>query len=263
MIIDIHAHIFPEYLAKGAIESLSKKSNTLPLTDGTANGTIEFMQKNGIDIFVAQNIAVTEKSEKKVNDFAILSQTENIIPFGSVNPLSQNAISELIRLKNNGIKGVKFHNEYQNFSPDDDKALILYEKCIELGLVIMFHGGEDIGFAPPYNSTPIKFLNVYKNLPYNKYIVAHMGGYLMYNEAVKFLADTMINIDTSYALNKMDKKTSEYVIDAFTSDKVLFGSDCPWESPKLILQALKKLKYVNEDFEKITYKNAKKLLNIK
>jgi hypothetical protein len=263
MIIDIHTHVFPDNLAKGAIENLSNKSNISALTDGTINNTVEFMKKCGIDYFVVQNIAVTERSQKKVNDFTISLDSENIIAFGSVNPFSNEAISELIRLKNNGIKGIKFHNEYQNFNPDDENALKIYEKCIELGLVIMFHGGKDLGFVPPYHSMPEKFLNVYKNLPYNKYIIAHMGGYAMYKDAVKYLADTLINIDTSYALPIMDKKLSEYVIDAFTTKRVLFGSDCPWSSPAQNLQALKKLKYQNEDYERITYLNAIELLNIK
>jgi hypothetical protein len=89
-----------------------------------------------------------------------------------------------------------------------------------------------------------------------------MGGYSMYKDAVKYLADTQINIDTSYALNELDKNLSEYIIDAFTVKRVIFGSDCPWQSPLNILNALKRLKYKNEDFEDITYKNAVRLLKI-
>ena len=50
------------------------------------------------------------------------------------------------------------------------------------------------------------------------------------------------------------------IIKEHGSDKILFGSDNPWENPADTLQALKELKLSDEEYENITFKNAKRLL---
>ena len=116
MLIDFHAHAFLDKLAAGAVSSLAARAHLQPFTDGTVKGAKELMAQQGVDRFVVLNIAVSPRTERHVNDFAIsLLGEKNIIPFGSVHPDSENALKELDRLKSAGIKGIKFHNEYQNF----------------------------------------------------------------------------------------------------------------------------------------------------
>ena len=232
MLIDFHAHAFLDKLAANAVASLGAKANLTPYTDGTVAATEKIMAEQGVDKFVILSIAVSPRTERHVNDFAVsLLQNPKIIPFGSVHPDSENAFSELERLKAAGIRGVKFHHEYQNFYADDEKAYPVYEKCADLGLIMLFHGGADRGFAPPVKATPERIRKVWEKFRQAKIVAAHLGGQDMTERAVDSLADTSVYIDTSFAATSATVEEGERTIRAFGFDRVLFGTDCPWDTP--------------------------------
>ena len=105
MLIDFHAHTFLDKLAAGAVSSLAERAHFKPNTNGTVSATRAIMREQGVDRFVALNIAVSPHTERHVNDYAIsLLQYPEIIPFGSVHPDSPNALSEIDRLYEAGIK---------------------------------------------------------------------------------------------------------------------------------------------------------------
>src|SRR5260370_6791650 len=70
---------------------------------------------------------------------------------GSVDPLKgERAVAELDRISELGLKGVKLHPSLQAFAPDDGRHRPLYERCEELGLIVLFHTGTSgIGAGPP------------------------------------------------------------------------------------------------------------------
>lgn len=260
-IIDFHSHMFPDRLAAGAIASLSEKAHIPAYTDGTAADTARIMSQAGVSRYVALNIAVSERQQHSVNDFAIASDGGSVVAFGSVHPFSPAAACELERLKEHGIRGVKFHNEYQNFFVDDAAAYPVYEKCAELGFLMTFHGGVDLGFAPPVKATPERFARVCRDLGYDKMIFAHMGGYQMPEQALEYLAGTRCYIDTSFSAGgKLVPEQAVRLIRAFTADRVLFGSDCPWENPADSVAFIESLPLSAEEKHRIFCTNALKLL---
>lgn len=263
MLIDFHVHTFLDKLCPKAVNSLAEKAGLHAYTDGTLSMTSALMKEQGVDKFVVLNISVNEKTQRNVNDYAISINSENIIAFGSVYPYSNEAIYELERLRDNGVKGIKFHAEYQNFEIDDEKVFKIYEKAIALGLIISFHGGVDLGFTTPVKATPKGMANIYKSLPYDKFVFAHFGGYNMFDDAIKYLADTKVNIDTAFSQNKIEKQTAEKIINTFGADRVLFATDCPWDTPKDTFKFINSLKLTDEQKQLIFYKNACKLLKIK
>ena len=117
MIIDFHTHAFPEQIAHKAMETLSHASGGLkPQTDGTISSLKEEMKRDGVDISVVHSIATNPKQQKNVNDFAIsVNKEPNLYAFGSVHPHSPDALEELERIKEAGIKGVKLHPDFQKF----------------------------------------------------------------------------------------------------------------------------------------------------
>ena len=144
MIIDFHTHCFPEKIAKNTIEKLSFVSGGLiPQTDGTKESLLYLMHKDGVEKSVALSIATNANQQTNVNDFAISLKSEKIIPFGSVFPFSDDWESELERLKENGIKGIKLHPDYHQFFVDDERIFPLYKKIEKLGFILVFHAGED------------------------------------------------------------------------------------------------------------------------
>lgn len=263
MIFDIHTHCFKDSLAQKATESLSKNSGIPTLTDGTLNGTTKLMDEAGVTGFAVLNIAVTEKQQKNVNDYAISINQGRVTAFGSVHPFSAYAKEEIDRLKENGIKGIKFHNEYQNFNMDDEKAFAIYEYCFKQGMVLIFHGGIDLAYNTPLKASPQRALNVARAFPQYKFIMAHFGGYGVTDDAIKYLADTKVCLDSSFTKGLTTVEKINRVVDAFTAKRIYFGSDCPWISPKDSIEFINKLKLDEQQKADIFYNNAKELLNLK
>ena len=261
MLIDFHAHAFPDKLAKNAVASLAARAHFTPFTDGTAADAFRLLTEQGVDRCVLLNIAVTPRSMHHVNDFAIsLSRDPRAIPFGSVHPDATDAKEELARLQDAGIRGIKFDNEYQDFYVDDDRALPLYEECAKRGFILLFHGGADAGFAPPVKTPPARMARVCRYFPEAKIVVAHLGGQDMPDEAIEHLVPTNALIDTSFASRSVPLAAAERVIRAFGADRVLFGTDCPWDTPASMLEYLAKIALTEEEREKIYHRNARRLL---
>ncbi len=262
MIIDFHTHAFPEKIAKPTIEKLSYTAGGLiPQTDGTINGLKAVMERDGVDKSVVLAIATNEKQQKAVNDFIKSQESDNIIPFGSVYPWAEDALDELERIKAMGMKGIKFHPEYQNFYVDDEKMKPLYKKASQLGFIILFHAGEDIGFPAPYHATPERLRTAAKWID-SPMVCAHWGGANMGEEVMKHLCDIPVYFDTAFGYASMPKPRAQRILDKKGVDWFLFGSDCPWHAPNWDIGMLETLGLSPEEKEKIYHLNAEKLLNI-
>lgn len=263
MLIDFHTHAFPEKIAEKAIEKLSFASGGLePYTNGTVAGLCSSMEKGGVDKSVVLNIATNAHQQKSVNDFAAeTNKLPNIIAFGSVFPDAEDALYELERIKALGLKGVKLHPDYQGFNVDDEKMKPIYKKISELGLITVFHAGFDYGFPPPYGATPEKLLKAL-NWFDSPVIAAHWGGVNCNQEVLELLCGKDIYFDTSFGYSMLPRYYALKIIEKHGTDKILFGTDTPWHTPKMEMRLLNNLELGYQETEKITHLNAEKLLNI-
>ena len=263
LVIDFHTHCFPDKIAKKTIEKLSYVSGGLiPQTDGTKDSLLYLMSKDGVDKSVVLSIATNANQQKNVNDFAISLKSEKLVPFGSVYPFSEDWEEELERLKNNGIKGIKLHPDYQQFFVDDERIFPIYKKIEKLGFVLIFHAGEDFGFAPPYKATPERLRKV-ATLIETPVVCAHWGGLSMGEDVLKCLCDIdKCYFDTAFGYGTMPKDMALRILDKKGTDKILFGSDCPWNAPVWDVGMLKTMGLTPDEEEKIFYKNAEKLLGL-
>ncbi len=262
MLIDFHTHCFPEKIAKSALERLSFVSGGMvPNTDGTLKGLKNLMKSQGIDKAVVLSIATNARQQKNVNDFAAQINSQNIISFGSVFPASEDWSEELDRIKELGLKGVKLHPDYQGFSVDDEKMIPIYKKISALGLITVFHAGYDYGFPPPYGATPEKLVKILKYFD-SPVVAAHWGGLDCGEGVLKHLCGKDIYFDTSFGFSNMPKYFAQKIIETHSADKILFGTDCPWHTPQMEMRLLDSLELSKEETEKITRKNAQKLLGL-
>lgn len=263
MIIDFHTHCFPEKIAGKAIERLSFASGGLvPYTDGTLQGLKNSMEQNGVDKSVVLSIATNAGQQTSVNDFAAsINNKKDIYAFGSVFPHSENIIEELERIKELGLLGVKLHPDYQGFNVDDIKMKPVYKKISELGLITVFHAGVDYGFAPPYGATPEKMARALEWFS-SPVIAAHWGGVGCGEEVIELLCGKEIYFDTSFGYGTMPRYYAEKIIEKHGTDKILFGTDTPWHNNEMEMRLLNTLSLSKADTEKVTYKNAQKLLGI-
>ena len=264
MLIDFHTHAFPDALAPKAIPKLSFVSGGLePHTDGTVSGLKESMQRNGVKASVVLNIATNAHQQRAVNDFAAsINNKKDIFSFGSVFPFSEDAFKELERIKELGLLGVKLHPDYQGFNVDDIRLKPLYKKISELGLITVFHAGLDYGFAPPYGATPPKMARALEWFS-SPVIAAHWGGINCGDDVIKYLCGKNIYFDVSMGYSMMPKYYAQKIIELHTADRMLFGTDTPWHTPNMEMRLLDTLELSNDDMDKITHKNAERLLGIK
>ncbi len=261
MIIDFHTHCFPQKIAERAIEKLSYVSGGLiPQHAGTVESLIEEMDKDGVDLSVVLGIATNPGQQKNVNDFAsLINKEERLVAFGSVHPDSPDALDELERIKSLGLKGIKFHPEYQEFYVDDEKMKPIYKKISELGLVTIFHAGHDYGYPEPYHCMPENLSNALKWFE-SPVVAAHWGGAGCKEQVVKHLCGKDVWFDLSFGYGNMPKSFAQEIIDKHTPERLVFGSDMPWHRPSWEMRLIESLDLTKEDKEKIYYKNALKLL---
>ena len=144
MIIDFHTHMFPDKIAGSTIEYLAGIiEQAHPYTDGTYAGLKHVTEESRVDISIALPIVTKPKQFETVNRFAANYQKGNIISFGSIHPDSEDYKSKLKFIRELGLKGIKFHPDYQetNFNDIRYKRIISYAS--ELGLIIVTHAGMD------------------------------------------------------------------------------------------------------------------------
>ena len=263
MVIDFHTHAFPDKIAGGAMDKLSFASGGLkPQTNGTIAGLKEQMQSDGVDISVVQSIATNPGQQENVNNFAFeMNKDSSIVAFGSVHPDAPDALEELDRIKDMGLKGVKFHPEYQSFYVDDPKMKPIYKKISSLGLITLFHAGHDYGFGEPYHCMPDNLIGALKWFD-SPVVAAHWGGVGCGTEVLNKLCGMDVWFDLSFGYGIMPKAVAQQIADKHTPDRLLFASDMPWHRPSWEKRLLETLDISESDKEKIYYKNAKKLLNI-
>ena len=178
-------------------------------------------------------------------------------------PDAPDALDELHRIKDMGLKGVKLHPDYQGFFVDDEKLKPIYKKISELGLITVFHAGVDFGFAPPYCATPERLEKALSWFE-SPVVAAHFGGLACYEGVLERLCGKEnLYIDTSFGYSTLPRYYALKIIEKHSADKVLFGTDTPWHTAKMELRLLENLALGVDELEKIKYKNALKMLRIK
>ena len=272
MVIDFHTHCFADKIAENAISALTKNNpNEGPYLNGTIKNLQASAEKAGIDYNVIASIATKPSQFKVISDWSIEIKNERrIIPFGSIHPENKDFKDELKRLHAAGIKGIKMHHDYQNSFVDDEKLYPIYEEISNLGFVILFHAGLDIGLPEPVHCPPARLIKVVKDFPDLIIVAAHLGGDDVsyddnkYNDVTKYLAGKAPNLyfDTSYTLKYMPAEKGLKLIRSLGTDKVLFGTDSPWTDQLEEVERIKNIGLNKNELDMILYQNAAKLLKL-
>ena len=263
--IDIHTHFFPDEIGPKTIEHLKNHSKEVIVSygNGTLSSLKEYMQRDGVSISVNSPVATKPEQVLHINRRMIEynKSKDNVICFGAMHPDFSsvgNVEEEIEFIAKAGIKGIKLHPEYQQFYPDDAKYYKIYEACKKNNLIILFHAGADFAF-PQTHATPQRLAEVAK-IKDLKLIFAHMGGYRMWDDVMKYIAGTDVYLDTAYCAEMKDEMLVKMII-KHGPDKVLFGTDFPWETAANIKSKLENL--IDENVtEMIYHTNAEKLLGI-
>lgn len=262
MIIDFHVHAFPDQIAEHAISALAESSGYLPESNGTFADTQQKLTESGVDRFVLLNVAQTPKQQKKANDFVIEHNGGNVISFAAIHPLAEDALYELDRAVDAGLKGVKLHPEYQGFNIDDPTVYPFYETCAKKGIILLFHAGYDVAYPNSRRGYPDRSSKVVKDFAGAKIVLAHLGNCTDNQEALEYLCGLDCYLDLAICYRTMSEEKIKAVIKAHSADKILYGTDFPWSNPVKTLETINRLGLSEEEKEKICHRNAEKLLQI-
>lgn len=270
MIIDFHAHCFPDKIAKRAISVLEgnvikiQGKNYPARTDGSLGELISTMNDDGVDYSVVLPIATTPTQSGSINRFAKEINGKNgIISFGSVHPLQRDWEAVLEEIKSCGLLGIKLHPEYQGVYVTSNEVKSILKKCEELELYTVFHAGADIGMPKPVHCMPECLNYLLDYVGGDKIIAAHMGGWDEWEDVEKYLVGTPIKFDTSYVRDFMDKEQFKRIVRNHGADKIVFGTDHPWQRANEAMEYINSVQLTSDELDRIYYKNAAELLGIK
>ncbi len=259
---DFHVHAFTDSLAERAMKGLSETSSIIPATDGTLHGLKKILRKNDISGAMILPIATKPAQQHTINNWAADIMDGEILCCGSVHPNAEDKIQEVRRIKELGLYGVKFHSEYQFFCPDEERMFPVYEEMERLGLIAVFHGGWDPYGQGEIKASPKSFSVIAKEFPRLKIVAAHLGGMMLWDDVERYIAGKFENlwIDTGVVAKYIEDDRMLRIIKLQGAERVLYGSDCPWDDPTNEIAAINRLTLTDRERELIFYRNAENLI---
>lgn len=275
MPIDFHTHAFPDKIAAGTIEKLAAASGTPAFAPGTYAGLEASARAAGLDLCVILPVATHPRQVTRINDTAAevnrRTGETGLFSFGGIHPDTPDYKEELRRVQSLGLKGIKLHPPYQGVEFDDVRYLRIVEYACELGLIVLTHAGVDIGIPGPEKCTVAHIRRVIRQVHPDRLVLAHMGGWMLWDEVERELCGLPVYLDTAFSLGaarqgKLQMLGEEQfvrILRAHGADRVLFGTDSPWSGQRESLDAFRALPLTPEEQALVLEKNARRLLGLK
>lgn len=258
--IDIHTHVFPEKIAGKAIEFLEDYYHHQWPGAGSRDDLLKAMDAAGVEKSLIFSCATKAEQVMPANDFLEKLQNESggrFIAFGTLHPDFPDCESELERIKQMGLKGVKFHPDFQKIYLDEPKMLRIYGIIGSELPVVLHMGDRRTDFSSPWRLARV--LDMYPEL---KAVAAHFGGYSEWDEVKKLLVGRNVWFDTSSTFWELPAETAREIALAHGTDKLLFGSDYPASLPGTAIDDVRSMDLSESDYEKIFFRNAVELLGL-
>ena len=279
MIIDFHTHCFPDKLASTALETLASAADVQPFTDGTATGLMLAERAAGVDLSVVLPVATKPEQVRHINNGSIAMNAHTYVTgllyLGAAHPDDALWAQELRRLHEAGVRGIKLHPVEQNVPIDDIRYLRILELAGELGMIAVLHAGYDLGHPGNDCCTPQRILRARRQLGPVTIVLAHMGGWRCWEDVQALLPDTDVYLDTAFSLGALTSRTDTAkdcsllsddafcrIVRQFGARRIVFGTDCPWGSPRQDLQHIRALPLMAAEKAAILGGNAKRILNL-
>ena len=260
-IIDAHTHIFPDKIALRASANIGAFYGIPMYTDAMVSTLLKEGETIGIERFLVCSSAVTPDQTVTINDFigATCQAHPQLIGLGALHPDYADIEGELDRIEKMGLVGIKFHNDFQKFPIDDEKALPMYRAIAKRGLPVLFHMGDK-----RYDFTgPKRLCNLMKKVPDLKVQAAHFGGYSQWDEVDCLPVDPdRLVFDTSSSLAFMDLEKAKRLIDRFGVESFLFGTDFPMWNAKTELERNLSLGLTEEENKLLFAENFIRFYNV-
>jgi predicted TIM-barrel fold metal-dependent hydrolase len=218
------------------------------------------MEAAGIDVAVLQPVATRPDQVCSINDWTAGLAGDHIVPFGAMHPDFEGVAEEFARMRSIGIRGVKLHPEFQLCAPEDPRMHPIYEAANAEGLIILFHAGIDIAIDT-LTGTPDVFSRIHEAYPDLRMVLAHLGGFRMWDEVREHLVGRDVWLDTSYTLGHLPDAEFVEIVRAHGVDRILFGTDAPWGDMAEDVRKMGELGFSDAELEAIMHGSAEALLS--
>lgn len=258
-IIDTHNHVFPENLAARAIEALSVPIVYEPHYDGTCAGLLRSMDNHGIARAWTVPVATRASQVETINAYAATQPRDRITPLGAIHPDTENPREVLSHFSEMGLVGFKMHPDYQSFKPTDPRLDEIWQAAVDYNLICYFHAGDDEN-PRTKNGTPAEFAQILDRHPSVLLVLAHFGGYKMWDEVEEILVGRNVWFDTAYMAEHIDREQFLRMAKAHGYNRIMFATDGPWTDPQVALDFIFNTGLADSDLEQIFHGTAEALL---
>ena len=222
-IIDVHTHIFPEKIARKAVESVCRFYGVKTERSALPDDADAAARACGIERSLVFSTATAPRQVRSINDFihAECGKHPAFIGLGTLHPDMEDPAAEIERIRALGLHGVKLHPDFQDFAVDDPRMLPVYRLLARARLPVLIHMGDPRRDL----SSPARLARLLDAVPELRVIAAHFGGWSVWDEAVRLLAGSGAWFDTSSTIGFVGKEKAREMIARYGVDRLLFGTD--------------------------------------
>ena len=250
MLIDAHAHVWPDQLASSALAA-NRLPSLIPLADGTVGGLEADMTRSGVDISCCLGIANEARHVDRVNAFVAGLISDKRWGFGTVH-VDASLEENLASLRRHGLRTVKLHPLFQGFALDDPRLWALLEAFGE-DVAVMTHVGVGGSARANALATPKMLAAIARQFPRLRLMACHFGGYKILDDAQEMLSGVDVVLETSWppSLKRLQPDRVRRLIRNHGAERVIFGSDWPMTSPAQEIEAILALRLTDAENEAV------------
>lgn len=263
-VIDSHTHCFPDALAPRALSKLESNEALTPRCDGTRDGRLAVLDRDGVDQCFVLNIATNAHQQDKVNEFATqINRYQNrIYSFGSIHPDYPDIRGAAKQIKDAGLYGVKLHPDFMGYDIGDDKFTPIFAACCEYALPVVIHAGIDPTSRSHIHAKPEDVARILERFPSLRLCAAHFGDACDWEGVLHRLCGKNIWFDTGFSALGMSVSGVQKIIANHDIHKIMFGSDMPWEAPSETKRFLEQISLSDEQKRLIYGENALRFISM-
>ena len=258
--IDVHSHVFPHNIAAKVVSELENYYGYHWAGTGEIDDLLVSMEAAGPGRAVIFSSATKAEQVESINNFLAASAKQHpdrFIGFGTMHPDYDRKAAEIDRLIKLGLRGLKFHPDFQRFNIDDPAMMEIYE-IVGDRIPMIFHVGDPVADF----SSPARLRRVIDRYPQLRVIAAHMGGFRCWDEAEKYLIGRNLWMDISSTIFHVGGERTAELARRHGLDRVLFATDYPAQHHCETIADVLSLGFTGEENEMIFFRNAEKLLGL-
>ena len=252
MKVDVHAHcIQPEHVTAAA-HSKMERSGYPPMAPTEFDHFMREMEP--VDKAICFGVRARGTGTMTPDEYTsewVSRAPEKLLGFMAIDPMEEDYLEKIDRAASElGLCGIKLHPILGRYNPADPKIFPLYEKAIDLRLPILTHmGAHPDDRVSLKHSEPLLFDDVAQAFSDLKIVIAHMAHPWQRDCAVVLRKHPNVYADVSgagWVRPWQAWQALTLMVEWGVADKLLFGSDFPFWTPR---EGFGKLRRLNDQVE--------------